>query len=60
MLVTRHQKISATEGNFSGLLEQNDVFGGSIASIGEFNGDGVPDIAVSAQGDDASMQPANR
>jgi hypothetical protein len=50
--VKGHQKISATEGNFSGTLDYFDRFGLDIAPIGDFNHDGVIDIAVGAFNDD--------
>ncbi len=34
-------------------LSDDDFFGASIASIGDINGDGTPDIAVGAEGDDS-------
>ena len=40
------QKISATEGGFGGTLANGDLFGSSIARLGDLNGDGVEDIAV--------------
>ncbi|MEZ4721143.1 MAG: LamG-like jellyroll fold domain-containing protein [Flavobacteriales bacterium] len=45
-------KISSTQGNFSTDLDNSDMFGGFIESIGDWNNDGVPDIAVSAAFDD--------
>jgi len=45
-MVKSHQKISNTEGNFSGTLGSNDLFGYSVASLGDLDGDGVTDIAV--------------
>ena len=33
-------------------LRNNDYFGASVASIGDLNRDGIPDIAVGARGDD--------
>ena len=48
--VKSHQKISDTEGNFTGVID--DDFGISVASIGDLNGDGTPDIAVGADRDD--------
>jgi hypothetical protein len=46
------QKISATAGGFSGVLDNQDVFGWSVAALGDLDGDGVPDLAVGASGDD--------
>ena len=49
------QKISALQGGFTearGLLDSSDWFGEYIASIGDLNGDGVPDLAVGAYRDD--------
>ena len=50
--VKSHQKISDTEGNFTGILDDGDVFGRSVASLGDLDGDGVGDLAVGAIGDD--------
>ncbi len=35
-------------------LSNSDTFGASIASIGDINGDGTPDIAVGADGDNSN------
>ena len=50
--VDSEQKISDTQGNFNGTLDNSDLFGRSVAGIGDLDGDGVPDLAVGAQGDD--------
>jgi len=50
--VKAHQKISDTEGGFTGTLDNSDYFGHSAASLGDLDGDGVPDLAVGATGDD--------
>ena len=50
--VKGHQKISATSGGFTGTLESNDYFGGSVASLGDLDGDGASDLAAGAIYDD--------
>jgi hypothetical protein len=50
--VSSHQKISDTEGNFSGVLDDGDLFGISVASMGDMDGDGGTDLAVGATDDD--------
>ncbi len=50
--VLSHQKISSTQGGFDGPLGNGDFFGGSMASLGDLDGDGVGDLAVGAIGDD--------
>jgi hypothetical protein len=40
-----HQKISDTEGGFTGILDNEDYFG-KAASLGDLDGDGVGDLAV--------------
>ncbi len=45
------QKISAMQGNFTGNLNTNDKFGIAVESIGDLDGDGIPDIAVGANYD---------
>jgi hypothetical protein len=51
-MVASEQKISAATGGFEGLLEPGDQFGDSVASPRDLNGDGNPDLAVGAIGDD--------
>ena len=50
--VKSHQKISDTAGGFTGTLDDFDVFGFSVANMGDIDGDGVTDLAVGANGDD--------
>ncbi len=51
--VLSHQKISDTQGGFTGILDDLDNFGASLASLGDLDGDGVTDLAVGAFYDDA-------
>jgi len=46
------QKISDTAGGFTGVLDDEDLFGSSVASIGDLDNDGIEDLAVGAIGDD--------
>ncbi|MFZ6009088.1 MAG: cadherin domain-containing protein, partial [Bacteroidota bacterium] len=46
MEIIGRKKISNLKGNFKGELNNFDQFGFSITSIGDHNGDGVPDLAV--------------
>lgn len=50
--VEAHQKISATQGGFTGHLDAGDEFGSAVACLGDVNGDGVPDLAIGAALDD--------
>ncbi|MEQ1893099.1 MAG: PKD domain-containing protein [Planctomycetota bacterium] len=50
--VKDRRKISDTAGNFTGVLEDLDEFGRSIANLGDLDQDGVIDLAVGAIGDD--------
>ena len=45
------QKISESNGNFNDGLNDNDQFGSSVAGIGDYNGDGIVDIAAGAPQD---------
>lgn len=48
--VKANQKISATQGGFTGDLVASNFFGYGVAGIGDYNGDNIPDVAVSAPG----------
>jgi hypothetical protein len=50
--VKAHQKISDTEGGFTGTLDDFDQFGHSVASLADLDGDGIGDLAVGAFRDD--------
>ena len=50
--VDLERKISDDEGGFNGNLDNDDLFGSAIASIGDLNNDGVLDLAVGAPLDD--------
>ena len=47
-----YYKISATQGNFSGSLDDGDRFGISVRNAGDMNGDNVNDLLVGAYLDD--------
>ncbi|MCP4963422.1 MAG: hypothetical protein GY925_29660, partial [Actinomycetia bacterium] len=50
--VKGEQKISSTVGGLTGPLDDGDQFGGSVAGVGDLDGDGIADIAVGAIQDD--------
>jgi hypothetical protein len=46
--VESNQKISMLEGGFTDILNTGNFFGYGVAGIGDYDNDGVPDIAVSS------------
>ena len=50
--------IGAGAGGFPGTLASNDDFGIAVAGLGDLDGDGVPDLAVGADGDDGGKPQA--
>ena len=50
--VKSHQKISNTQGGFTGALDNQDWFGSGVSSLGDLDGDGVGDLAVGQTGND--------
>ncbi len=50
--VARRVRIDAESGGLSVPLGKDDVFGWSIARLGDVDGDGIADLAVGAPGDD--------
>ena len=50
--VASHQKISDTDGSFTGTLNDGDFFGESLTSAGDLDGNGVADLVVGAPLDD--------
>ncbi len=46
--VLSHQKISDTQGGFTGTIDNSDWFGFSVVALGDLDDDGVGDIAVGA------------
>lgn len=54
--VQTSQKISSTQGSFSGNLDNNDRFAFSLSALGDLNGDNITDLAVGAAYDDDGGQ----
>jgi len=50
--VKAERKISNLTGGFTGVLDDGDTFGRSVAPIGDLDGDGTDDIVVGARQDD--------
>lgn len=50
--VKGEQRIAGGEGGFTGVIDDSDLFGWSIASLGDLDADGVRDLIVGAVGDD--------
>jgi FG-GAP repeat len=50
--VKTEQKISDTQGNFAGFLDNFDDFGCAVTNLGDLDGDSTGDIAVGARNDD--------
>jgi hypothetical protein len=46
--VKSNQKISMLEGGFNETLLESNYFGYGVAGIGDYNDDGIPDVAISA------------
>ncbi len=50
--VKSSKKLSATAGNFGGLLDESDGFGSAVAPVADLDGNGVFDLAVGTPFDD--------
>ncbi|MBL4667954.1 MAG: FG-GAP repeat protein, partial [Flavobacteriales bacterium] len=52
--VDSEQKISDTQGGFTGVLDDSDFFGSGLVDVGDLDGDGIQELAVGAERDDDS------
>jgi len=50
--VRDEERIADGDGGFAGDLDDGDLFGSSVADIGDINDDGISDLAVGAPNDD--------
>ena len=57
--VDGEQKIGPLDGNFVGQIEDFDLFGTSLAGIGDHDGDGILDMAVGMWHDDDAVPSVN-
>ncbi len=55
--VLAETKISDTRGGFAPPLETYDLFGTAVAPLGDLDGNGTPDIAIGAPGDEEDLLP---
>ena len=53
--VKEFQKISDTQGNFTGALHSEDLFGTKVVNLGDLDGDGIIDIGVGTHDDDGGF-----
>ena len=56
--VKGERKISHTAGGFGGGLDDLDDLGRALGGLGDIDGDGIPDLAVGAPGDDDGFASA--
>ena len=54
--VKSYQKISSEQSNSQLVLDDSDMFGSSVGSIGDLDGDGITDLVVGSPGDDDTKE----